>query len=153
MEEPQLYPEGKRKDPRVCLIWVSLFSPHYRSLSGNIQREVCSYLIPSGMLVDVTSYGLRFFSLVSLSWSTFIPLRQPINASKWSRWLFLSTGKVLVSGGGLGLDVFWASVYVLKWDGSVQKRSDMLTSRCSHGLIQWETSVYVFGGECKGLNR
>ena len=62
--------------------------------------------------------------------------------------MLLSTGKVLVCGGGLGLDVFWASVYVVKWDGSVQKRGSLVKPRCAHGVIEYGGSVYVFGGEC-----
>lgn len=134
----------------VFLVWLQHFHPLYRSLSLNVLREISCYLCPSALLVDLQPQRIRWFDVKERKWCRVVKLKSRVEVCINSRWVVMSDGKVLCCGGGgdprLKQSKPVKSAFELDRAGTVQALPRMLKARGSHGLIQWRSSVLVFGG-------
>lgn len=134
---------------RLHLIWAKVSYTLLSPLSFNILREVCAYLLPIVLLIDIQPVALRFFTIASLDWSPAVSLSAPIQVNgKTSRWVLVDRQRVVCCGGSKeGKKVeFWSYCCFIEGDGTVLDMPNMLQARCNHGLIQWKCQILVFGG-------
>lgn len=144
--------------PVRAKVWLHCFkhSPGTKgSLSTNIIREICSYFA-NLKLLQVTSTFLRFFNCEISTWEQRVSLDTKIKADEYSSWLILKDGRLLCSGGGnhhIGYSegckdysVSWKKAYIIDYYGIVDSLPRMISARSSHGIIEVQQLVYVFGG-------
>lgn len=126
---------------------VWLFHLKRCSLSTNILREICSYLLHLNSLAQVTPTFLRFFS--RSAWEPQVLLRTRIQVDQGSAWVVLADGQLFCSGGCTSQAVIYSRAlsmaYLLSSNGTVEQLPNMLTARRCHGVIQVR-QIYVFGG-------
>ena len=139
---------SSRFDRRVKL-WL-FYLKYMRGVRGkighNVTREICSYLPLRINLIQVTSAFLKIFFIPNLS--TFqVSLSTPIRADHGSSWVILEDGRLFCCGGGSKHQaVDWKVAYLLSLEGTVEKLPEMLSARWCHGIIEYLSTIYVFGG-------
>lgn len=115
-------------------------------LGHNVTRDICVYLVDCLLLTQVTPTFLRFFN--TLAWGPQVLLSTPILVGDTSSWVLLKDGRLFCSGGNSQTGFFstvLSVAYLLGRDGAVDSLPNMLTARCSHGVIQ-VSQLYIFGG-------
>ena len=82
-------------------------------------------------------------------WKQPLSLSTRIQADDTSSWVVLEGGSVFVCGGGSVHTVAWSTVYVVR-EGCAEQVGNMQVGRCYHGVLAYNSQVYVFGGWNKG---
>ena len=127
----------------VKLYWVKNAGVVYGSISGNILREVCSYLNGSPLLVSVLSDKLQCFNCTHMYWEPPISLSTTLDVDQYTASVLVGAYEVFAVGGGS----YYYRAYLIS-AGQVTKLNSMSTGRQFPGLFydaSWK-SVLVFGG-------
>ena len=145
--------------------WTCLSSALFSQLSSHTRITVAQYLrphlipycTPTTVLIDIQSNCVRVFDLISEK-SSFTPYTETRRiASYASTWVVLSwAGSEVYSVfccGGAGYRTeedfgWWDSAYLIEIGGKISTQPNMQKARGNHGLVEWKSHIYAFGG-CK----
>lgn len=143
-----------------CLssVLFSQLSSHTRiTIAHYICPNVIPYRTPTSVLIDIQSNCVRVFDLISEKWS-FTPYTEMRRiASYASTWIVLCWADSNVYSvfccGGAGYRTredfgWWDSAYLIEIGDKISTLPNMLKARGNHGLIEWKSHMYAFGG-CK----
>lgn len=139
-------------------LWACLSSPLFLRLSSpSIHTAIVNYLRPVSVLVDILCDRVCIFNLQTQIWSSEPHTEVQGLVSYASTWLVLGWTEPNVYSlfccGGAGsrgeADFgWWDSAYRIDTGKAVLALPNMLKARGNHGLIEWHSHVYAFGG-CK----
>lgn len=134
-------------NPGVILVWMRRTSAPMSRLSGNITREIYTYLQPLLCLPWVNSHQIRYYDFQRQTILEPVPLKSAIQASWNSRWAVIDIDRLVLCGGNEVLDRF--SVRGRQRTSCTATAEcilpDMLEGHSCCGLIVWKCTVQVFG--------
>ena len=135
-------------NPGVFLVWVRGTPSHLSRLSGNVTREINTYLQPLLCLAWVNYHQVRYYDFRTQTIRLAIPLQTAIQASWNSRWTVVDAERLVLCGGSdvrSYLQLPWQTAYEVHRSGRVQQLPDMLEGRSCCGMVVWKFTVHVFG--------
>lgn len=145
-------PAYTRATATTLLLWTRSLTSPYSRLSLNVLTEVADYFHSHSFLVSLGENSLRVFDCTMREWQPSITLSSALDCKlKGHRAVVLIDGRVLCCGGrynqrSTGLLFTSKNAYLITRGGSLSVLPSMLNDRHSHGLIEYNQVIYVFGG-------
>ena len=150
---PGYEPADTRATATTLLLWARTLVPLYRRLSRNVLTEVADYFDSThSLLVSLCEDCMRVFDCTTREWQPSITLSIALDYKlKGHRALVLIDGRVMCCGGrytqrSTGRLFTSKKAYLITRNGSISVLPGMRNDRHSHGLIEYNQVIYVFGG-------
>lgn len=141
----------------VCtFLWACATSPLLSRLSGpSVHITIALFLRPVTVLADIRCDRVRLFNILTKKWSSEAhpPVKDMVSyASTWLvlGWTPPNVYSLFCCGGAGPREMedfgWWDSAYRLDTGRTVLELPKMIKARGNHGLVEWNSHVYVFGG-------
>lgn len=149
---PGLEPAYTRASATTLLLWTKTHTNLYSRLSLNIISEISDYFDSPHSLLLLDEKSMRFFDCCERQWQPSIAFRSRLDSRlKGQRVVILIDGRVLCCGGQYRKQscarlFISKKAYLISRKGSVIILPSMISDRHSHGLIEYNQVIYVFGG-------